>query len=310
MEIFFLYDKLDKQLLNVNYLSLFSPYIKLEALKKINSSKSIKRIVVAWHKEDILKGVSDLELYEYCKEHNIELYRNPRIHLKVLWDGDQNIVLGSANITNKGLGFVENSNFELSVNLNQVSYEIKNYLNMIVSNSVLITDDIYNQILHQLDIENTLYPKLGDFEIIEKNDDYFLLSQLPQSYSPEYLLAVVKSQGNLNDLDNRCMENDLKTYRILYQSDEQFLNDLSNAFLSHPFIKKFSQHIESLGSLRYGGVVRWIQENCKEVPIPRSFELKQDGVVNILYRWLCYFDKTFEVIRPNHSEVIQKKASF
>lgn len=287
---------------------VFSPYIKLEALKKINASNSIQKIVVAWHKEDLLKGVSDHEVFIYCKENNIELYRNPRIHLKVLWDGDQRIVLGSANITQSGLGLSENANHELSVQLKYVSDEVKAYLKSIVSASQLITDTIYKQILQQLESDDMPYSRISDFEFTEEIEDYFLMSQLPQSYSPEYLLSVMKSQSGISELDRMCLESDLKTYKVVYRSDEQFLADLSNLFLMHPFVKKFSKYIEEVGSLRYGGAVEWIQANCKNVPTPRRLEIKKDGVVNILYRWLCYFDPTFEVTRPNHSEIIRKKA--
>ena len=55
-------------------LVLYSPYIQSNALRAINSSLNIKTIVVAWNKEDLLKGVSDLELYDYCLENGIELY--------------------------------------------------------------------------------------------------------------------------------------------------------------------------------------------------------------------------------------------
>lgn len=285
---------------------IFSPYIKLEALNYINASKSIKKIVVAWHKEDLLKGVSDLEIYDYCKDNNIELYRNPKIHLKVFWDGDQEIILGSANVTQKGLGLVEASNHELSAHLNTVDDSTKAFLNKILNESVLITDEIYEQINSQLKNEQMMLPKIKDFDLIASTEDYFLLSQLPQSYSPEYLLAMAKSEPD-DAIDKLCLEHDLKTYRITYLNDEQFLENLKNNFNTHPFIVKFKKHINEIESLHYGGVVKWIQENCKEVPIPRSFELKQDSIVNILYRWICFFDNSFEVTRPRYSEIIQIK---
>lgn len=294
---------------NINYDILFSPYVKLEALKKVITSKTIQKIVVAWNKEDLIKGVSDLEVYNYCKENNIELYRNPKIHLKVFWDGEQNIILGSANVTQKGLGLVENCNHELSVKLDSVNDSTFHYLNTILNDSILITDDIFKQIKSQLENTEIEIPSIQNFDLITESMDYFRLSQLPQSFSPEYLLAVVKSDPD-NEIDKLCSENDLKIYRVNYHNDVQFLEDLKTEFNQHPFIVKFKNHIESVESERYGGVVRWIQDNCKDVPIPRSFELKSDGIINILYRWICYFDHTFEVIQPNYSEIIRKKSGY
>ena len=64
-------------------LFIFVPYIKLEPLKQLlASSDKCKLIVVRWETKDLVLGSSDLEVYQYCKEKNISLYRNPRLHLK------------------------------------------------------------------------------------------------------------------------------------------------------------------------------------------------------------------------------------
>jgi hypothetical protein len=53
---------------NNESITLFSAYIKLEELKRINNRNNIKQIIVRWEVEDLCKGVSDLELYQYCLE--------------------------------------------------------------------------------------------------------------------------------------------------------------------------------------------------------------------------------------------------
>ena len=63
-----------------NSVTLFSAYIKLDELERINISKNIKQIIVRWEIEDLCKKVSDLEIYDYCIDHGIALYRNSRIH--------------------------------------------------------------------------------------------------------------------------------------------------------------------------------------------------------------------------------------
>ena len=94
--------------------TLFSAYIKLPALKEINKEKKIKQIIVRWEVKDLCLGVSDIELHQYCEENNIALYRNTRIHLKVLWDGRERVLFGSSNITERGLGLTENYNYEFN----------------------------------------------------------------------------------------------------------------------------------------------------------------------------------------------------
>src|SRR5690554_5052493 len=97
-----------------NQITLFSAYLKLEELKSLNKSKKINRIIVRWEIKDLCIGVSDLELYHYCIENNITLYRNTRIHLKALWNNELQVFFGSANVTRRGLGEEGNYNFELN----------------------------------------------------------------------------------------------------------------------------------------------------------------------------------------------------
>ena len=81
--------------------SLFSAYIRTEQLKELNRQGKINRIVVRWEIRDLHQGASDLELFRYCKEHQIALYRNTRIHLKCLINEKDQVLLGSANITGR-----------------------------------------------------------------------------------------------------------------------------------------------------------------------------------------------------------------
>ena len=89
---------------NNDEVTVFSAYLKLDALKRLNENHNIKQIIVRWEVQDLCLGVSDIELYNYCLEHNITLYRNTRIHLKAIWNNKQRVFFGSANITGRGIG--------------------------------------------------------------------------------------------------------------------------------------------------------------------------------------------------------------
>ena len=64
--------------------TVFSAYIRTDQLKQLNVENKINRIIVRWEIRDLHQGASDLDLYHYCKEKKIALYRNTRIHLKCL----------------------------------------------------------------------------------------------------------------------------------------------------------------------------------------------------------------------------------
>ena len=81
-------------------------------------------------------------------------------------------------------------------------------------------------------------------------------------------------------------------------------------FNIHPFVNEFKNFVMNCEnqSVRYGGVVDWLQKNTTTVPTPRSWELKKDQIVNTLYEWVCFFDESFTWDVPGgHSQVISFK---
>lgn len=293
-----------------NYLTLFCAYVKLEELKLINASKHINRIIVRWEIRDLCLGVSDIELYDYCKDQNIALYRNSRIHLKVFWDNSRKILFGSANLTERGIGEKGKFNYELNGNIDNIDYQDISYLNSIIINSEYVTAALFDRIKNlviQTNLPTLDYPVL---DTIKNKEDYFLLSNLPMTESVDKLYKSYNDLENLNTEELNCVTHDLALYDVPQNlSKSDFQNHLKEAFNLHPFIVEFKNHIKSLPgqSLNYGGVVRWIQENTTTVPTPRSWELKKDLLVNILYQWICDLDNGFTYKTPNFSQVIKYK---
>ena len=93
-------------------ITVFSAYLKLSVLKRLNNNRNIRQIIVGWELKDLCLGVSDFEsIYDYCLDNEIVLYRNTRIHLKALWNNYRSVLFGSANITNKGIGETNKYNY-------------------------------------------------------------------------------------------------------------------------------------------------------------------------------------------------------
>ena len=127
---------------NNDSVTLFSAYLKLAELKLINQSKKINRIVVRWEIQDLCLGVSDIELFHYCLENKITLYRNTRIHLKAFWNNAQDVVFGSANVTGRGVGEKGRYNYELNGTIKGVSFNDIAYFNDIILNSEYVTKEL------------------------------------------------------------------------------------------------------------------------------------------------------------------------
>lgn len=277
-------------------ITLFSAYIKLEELKKINALLHIKQIIVRWEIEDLCKGISDLALYQYCLQNKISLYRNTRLHMKAFWDNGENIVFGSANVTARGLGSAKKYNYELNGQIESISLQDKIYLNSVIACSEFVTEELYHSIsklIDEFNIPTIQYPKLPT---TKSEIDSFLISQLPMSLSPDDLYEVAINNHEFYPLEINCAAHDIALYAIdPFQKYEIFKFELKIKFNTHPFIVALKNYIKSQDSksLRYGGVVDWIQSNTTTVPTPRSWEIKKEQIVNILYTWICEFDSDY-----------------
>jgi hypothetical protein len=291
-------------------ITLFSAYIKLNELKEINVDNKIKQIVVRWEIEDLCKSVSDIEVYNYCKENNIALFRNTRLHMKILWNNNFNVVYGSANISGKGVGEKGTFNFELN-GFSKIDHTDIQYFYDIIQKSNLVDDNLYIKIktlVDQISIPQIQFPEI----ILEDNKNFnFLLSQLPMTYSPNIVIDsfLLQNDAKSSNPDIKYIVHDMILYNLYdLEPDTNIYNLLKNNFNTHPFIQEFKKYIinQDRKSIHYGGCIKWLQENTTSVPIPRSWDLKKDQIVNILYNWVCFFDSNFENNVPlgGHSQIL------
>lgn len=296
---------------NNETITLFSAYLKLEELKSINQSKKINRIIVRWEIKDLCLKVSDIELYHYCIDNGISLYRNTRIHLKAFWNNAQDVFFGSANVTSRGIGERGKYNYELNGSICDIKFRDIAYFNEIIISSEYVTPTLFQEItslVNQTELPTIDYPVVDT----KRNEaDYFLLSNLPMTKSVENLYEAYCSPDNLDIDEINYVTHDIALYNIPNNLDESsFYNYIQEAFNTHPFIIMLKEHIKisPRQSLNYGAVVRWVQENTTTVPTPRAWEIKQDIIVNILYSWICTLDDEFEWDIPgSRSQVIYYK---
>jgi hypothetical protein len=295
--------------------TLFSAYLSLDELKRINQFKKINRIIVRWENIDICNGIADLELFNYCKENKVVLYMNPRIHLKVLWNNEDKVFLGSANVTKKGLGEynkeINSFNYELNALVQSLSYNDIMYFNSIIEESILVNKEIYNKLKEYKEKHAIQRERLPEIPI-KKEKDYFLLSTLPMSTSPNALWKFYNSTNKkeFTKLEVLCAANDLVNYSITEGkiNEHMFFDILKKEFNSQPFIVKLKNAIIEKES-RYMGYTElaiWIEKNTTTVPTPRRWDIvkEENNKVKILQIWVCEFDDNFEFIKkhPNGSD--------
>ena len=277
---------------------LYVPYIKIKTLSKLVDGIKNVTIITTWHTRDLVLGSSEVELYQFCKEHNYTLYVNNKIHLKVYSIALDSVIVASGNISQGGL---EGGNYECGVLVKDLSVSDRTFLEEIKSNAILIDEDQYQR--HFDLVEEKLKEKSEATEyddlITDRKREYFLRSELPMTRNVNDLIKGYEniklgSKASEDEETNACIEHDLKTYQIESNlSQEEFEKKLKHRFLTHPFTKKIIEIIEAgdySGGAGWGTVRRWIRSHCKDVPLPRPWDLIEN--TQTIYHWLEELGKT------------------
>ena len=106
---------------------LAAPYMKSKMLQMLLSNiDGAVRVVSRWTLQDIGSGVSDLHCRTITVNHGGHFFLHPRLHAKY-YRFDDLVLVGSANLTAKGVGYDAESNLEIlcapSRDFDQLAFE-------------------------------------------------------------------------------------------------------------------------------------------------------------------------------------------
>ena len=300
-----------------NQVTLLTAYLKLKALEEINRSKHITQIVVRWQVSDLCgkTPASELEeIWTYCKTNKIKLYRNTRMHMKVLWSGSNEAIIGSANITRNGLGLFDTANFELAALTSNLGTDDLIYLNrVLLEDSNLVTEDLYHQLVAAKEkaklnaLENPT-PVIQELPETSNKSDKFLTNQLPMFGDIKGLYAAIQNPDQIDHIERNCLYHDMALYGLNAAMPElEFYATLRMNFIHHPFIAAFLEEIRQQTphassphrpSMGFTNVTIWFSKNTTEVPCPKRWELKSH--TRIIYDWIQYLSEdSYTWDRPN-----------
>ena len=278
---------------------LYVPYIKTKILSKLVKDLKNKIIIITtWHMNDLLSSFasSELELYPFCKENNIALYINNKIHLKVYSAALESAIVATGNISQGGL---EGLNEECGVLVNELSGTDRLFLEKIRNKAVYVDEDVYQKYLEKYQKYLDKVPKQIEYEdpIIIPKTDYFLISALPMTRSVDDLIRGYEninsdSKPSEDSETSACIYHDLINYDIEPGlSNDEFLKKLKTQFFSHSFIQRIDEfiptdtHVKAHPEERHHWTIfkQWVQKNCHDVPIPSLRELDEN--IRVLYNW-------------------------
>lgn len=292
--------------------TLFVPYIQARFLSELLESykgNPTQTIVTSWKPQDIALGISDIEVFPYCRDNGITLLVNNRIHLKAYAINNyDSCIITSSNISGKGLAIDQNYNYEMGVIVNELEIEDKIYFDQIIEASVKVKQEYYDQAKNQIESIELKKEMIESFEFrFEDKTKYFLLTALPMSEDVKTLYSVY--QGDYGDFSEeviRSAEHDIRLYGIpRKKSKSEFERFLKSSYFSHPFIKAFLDF--NCAGKHFGELSSWLHNSCSTVPTPRRFEIKE-ALQRIFSFTVTLSNGVYRIEIPyEHSQVLKKK---
>ena len=290
---------------------LIAPYIKKEALERLlRPAKAVRnlRVVVRWSPRDLVAGVSDLTVYDYLQDIGVPLYYNHAIHLKLFVFESNYCLATSANITHRGLGYIQDANIEAGA-LVRLDLQDWEKLYGLLANSRLVDSRIYES-LSQYVNAIAAPPKLPPFVWPVDDLKLYTISALPAMSDVSALAQIYFGSGDEQATPEqlRRAAHDLATFRIspgLNRDD--FDERLRASFCRSAFVVDFVEFLKAQRSLRFGAVNDWIHQKCEDVPLPYRWEIKEN--TRCFYNWLAHFIPEITWDRPNYSQVIYWRGS-
>ena len=284
---------------------LIAPFIQTDALMALlqHFDNSMLQVITSWTAANLATGVSDPEIYKVLKKMQVPLYIHPNIHLKLFVFEDNLGFHTSANITRKGLGLVPESNIEVGVCL---PLELNDWLriNDVLETSHRVTDQIYTKAVQYVEENKNRFPPLPPLNLPKIYEPHpFSRQSLPQCPTPDDLWAFYRD-GLVGNTPRSAYFHDLWLYGITKGnlSRDEFMEQLGNAFRTHPFVEAIVTLLKDRRTLHFGAVNAWITNNCSDRPTPSRWEIKP--VTQGLYEWLTFFFNEVSWSRPNFSQII------
>ncbi len=176
---------------------IVAPFIKSHTLKKLICEKpegvSELICVTRWLPEDIASGVCDIEIFDQLAECEGVLYVNPNLHAKI-YSNESQFLVGSANLTDRALGFYSPSNVELLVALSADFPGLEEWINTLLESSVRATKELRDRISLSANKLKSSHSFYFPHEVEETNGQSIGV-WIPTCTTPDKLWLIYQGHG-------------------------------------------------------------------------------------------------------------------
>lgn len=274
-------------------LHVITAFCKIDGMKFIDGSilqkVDDKKLLVRFRLDDLLAGASDIDIYNFCKNNGWKMYVRFDLHAKTYLFDKKRCVIGSANLTNKGLDLTENSNYEIA-SVNDLEDEDLIKIHSLFESAVLMTDKIFEKMSLQFD---TVIKGQGDC--------YKWSDEIMELFSPDFSVLFTY------DFPNCRNYNDLYEQKIDFlnlESDWTLQNIKEALKLSKSYLWLKTLVSDNGGEMYFGEITAHLHSVLVNDPKPYRKEVKE--LLGNLLEWIVILEvKDFIIDRPNYSQRVR-----
>jgi len=276
-------------------LVLFSAYCTSSAIKTLLSEVSEDihlKFITRWAKEDILQGASNLESYNAIREMGGIFYRHPNLHIKMFIRDKKKKILGSANLTSRGVGLNKNqNNIEALTNPRELSQRDILYMNSVIKRSIKVTPEMVDKLHEQLS-ELEVASWMGIEEGTDDELGGIFVNDFPFLQNPDLLIDNPFSKDATHD-------------KVVFSLPKVPTTEgVKEGFLGSDIKEWLDNNIGEGKS--FGELSSLIHDALLDVPKPYRKKVKK--LQSNLYNWIKELEvEAYEFYKPGgKSEVIKK----
>jgi hypothetical protein len=189
-------------------LLIFSAFIKLNALEWLASQIEMVpevRIVARWRPEDLAFKASDIEAYEFCHTHGWKFGIDNSLHSKAFVFDSKTVLLGSANLTDRGLSLSRDGNLEMGTVIVPTIADLER-LKSLEENVFWMNDDIFKSLAEEMKAMEITKPKTPSWspDLIERLNpkiDFLWVSELLHSSPESFQWVNLDDEEQMHDFE-------------------------------------------------------------------------------------------------------------
>lgn len=292
---------------------LTAPFIKAPVLNKLLSQLPDNvnlKCITRWRPEEILAGVSDLEVWSIIKTRpKSSLLLRPDLHAK-FYRADTNCLVGSANLTASALGWSNKPNLELLVAL-PVTTELRLFEIELLAGCIQVDESLFNQMSATVEAmrNHQVTPYVLELEKHAEDSSIQSVSSkiwIPRLRNPEDLYLAYSGQlKRLTTTSEEAALYDLQALQLIPNLPKGAFDAYVGAILLQmPIIRQVDMFVAT--PQRFGAV----RDFLLSLPCSSSSDFNASYAWQTLIRWLRYFlPNRYALSVPNYSEIFYRVSS-